>query len=75
MDIKTWCEAERGRAVKLADSIGVSPSFLSQMAGGGRPIPAVYCIAIETATGGAVTRREMRPDDWYRIWPELEQTT
>lgn len=30
-----------------------------------------YCVAIERATNGAVSRRDLRPDDWYRIWPEL----
>lgn len=35
-----------------------------------KPGPA-YCRAIETATQGAVTRRDLRPDDWHRIWPEL----
>ena len=29
------------------------------------------CTAIELATGGVVTRRDLRPDDWHRIWPEL----
>jgi DNA-binding transcriptional regulator YdaS (Cro superfamily) len=35
-----------------------------------KPGPA-YCLAIETATGGAVTRRDLRPGDWHRIWPDL----
>ena len=34
------------------------------------PSPA-YCVAIEKATAGVVMRRDLRPDDWYRIWPEL----
>lgn len=34
------------------------------------PGPA-YCVAIEKATAGAVTRQELRPDDWHLIWPEL----
>jgi DNA-binding transcriptional regulator YdaS (Cro superfamily) len=29
------------------------------------------CVAIERATDGKVTRRDLRPDDWHRIWPEL----
>lgn len=29
------------------------------------------CVAIERVTGGAVTRRDLRPDDWWLIWPEL----
>lgn len=32
---------------------------------------AQYCPAIVAATDGAVTLRELRPDDWHLIWPEL----
>lgn len=32
-----------------------------------------YCVAIERATGGKVTRRDLRPDDWAAIWPELDR--
>lgn len=34
---------------------------------------AAYCSAIEAATAGAVTRRDLRPNDWHLIWPELAQ--
>lgn len=37
-----------------------------------RPSPA-NCAAIEQATGGQVTRRDLRPDDWHLIWPELAE--
>lgn len=33
------------------------------------------CVAIELATNGAVTRRDLRPEDWQRIWPELAEPT
>lgn len=29
------------------------------------------CVGLERATEGAITRRELRPDDWFLIWPEL----
>ena len=29
------------------------------------------CAAIEAATRGAVMRWDLRPEDWWRIWPEL----
>lgn len=35
-----------------------------------RPGPA-FAVSIERASGGQVPRWETRPDDWYRIWPEL----
>jgi DNA-binding transcriptional regulator YdaS (Cro superfamily) len=28
-------------------------------------------VAIEQVTNGAVTRKDLRPDDWHLIWPEL----
>ena len=27
---------------------------------------------VERATDGAVTRKELRPNDWHLIWPELK---
>lgn len=32
------------------------------------------CAAIERATAGAVTRQDLRPDDWRDIWPELAES-
>lgn len=40
---------------------------------GGRVPGAAYCVAIEAVTAGAVTRRDLRPDDWQDIWPEHEE--
>ncbi|TAM15942.1 MAG: hypothetical protein EPN65_16645 [Pandoraea sp.] len=72
MDLKTYLSTlERGGASALATSIGVSISFLSQMASGSSAISPARCVSIERATGGAVTRRDLRPDDWADIWPEL----
>jgi DNA-binding transcriptional regulator YdaS (Cro superfamily) len=36
-------------------------------------IPVEYCYRIEEATGGAVTRRDLRPKDWHDIWPDLKE--
>ncbi len=72
MDLKNYIDAlERGEAKKLATALGVSSSFLSQMASGRSRISPARCVEIEQATNKAVTRRELRPDDWERIWPEL----
>jgi len=71
MDLKTYIATERGRAVALAGRLGVSPSYLSQMANGKSPISPERCVDIWRETGGVVTREALRPDDWQRIWPEL----
>jgi len=36
-----------------------------------RSVPIEYCLAIEMATAGGVSRKELRPDDWHKIWPDL----
>jgi DNA-binding transcriptional regulator YdaS (Cro superfamily) len=38
-----------------------------------KEVPIERCLAIERATNGAVTRKELRPNDWRLIWPELEE--
>ena len=35
-------------------------------------IPVVYCVRVEADSG--VSRRDLRPDDWHLIWPELSPT-
>ena len=74
MELKTWLESERGRSMALAKSIGVPPSFVSNWVSGKKGIPFERCTQIERATAGAVTRKDLRPDDWQEHWPELAQT-
>lgn len=58
----------------MAQHLGVVPSFVNKMASGERPIPFEHGAAIDAFTAGAVSRRDMFPDDWQRIWPELATT-
>ncbi len=60
-----------GTQAALASALGVSASIVWQWSNGRRPVPTEYCTAIERATGSAVTRRDLRPSDWWLIWPEL----
>ncbi|MGG6154997.1 transcriptional regulator [Salmonella enterica] len=72
MDLKNYItKAARGEAKSLATQLGVSRSYLSQMASGVAVINPERCVKIELATKGVVSRKDLRPDDWMRIWPEL----
>lgn len=53
------------------DRLGVTPEFVSQLKRRIRPIPLDRCVSIEQATDGEVSRKDLRPDDWHLIWPEL----
>jgi DNA-binding transcriptional regulator YdaS (Cro superfamily) len=71
MELKTWINAKRGRATQLARDLDVAAPVVSRWRNGTKAVPLARCAAIETATGGAVTRQALRPDDWYVHWPEL----
>ena len=62
-----------GNKSVLSRAVGVQPPTLQQWIKGTRPIPIQKCIAIERATDGLVTRKDLRPNDWHLIWPELAQ--
>jgi DNA-binding transcriptional regulator YdaS (Cro superfamily) len=59
-------QANLARELGYEDVRNVSP-----WTRGDRPFPPHHCVSIERATQGAVTRRDLRPDDWHLIWPEL----
>lgn len=68
---------ERAIAVKrltpLAEALGVRYQVVQGWRDKSRRIavPVEYCLGIEKATNGAVTRMELRPSDWWTIWPDL----
>lgn len=62
-------------AVGLARLLGVTKGAVAQWKLSGRKVPVMHCVAIESMTTGAVTRKDLRPDDWQLIWPELATVT
>ena len=74
MQLKQYISDESGRSGALAKAIGVSPSYLSQMASGATAISPKRSVEIELATDGIVTRKDTNPD-WEKIWPERKETT
>lgn len=71
MDLRAYCELERGNQQRLADGTGLDYGYINQIVNGRRPIPIEHAAKIEELTGGMVTRKEMFPYKWKRIWPEL----
>lgn len=71
MTLTEFVRAEHGRLAQVAARSGLAPAFLSQIANGVRGVPAERAADIERACDGAVRRWDLRPVDWYRIWPEL----
>lgn len=62
---------ELGGQAALAVAVGVKQQHVWNWLNRNGAVPADRCAAIEQATGRAVMRWDLRPDDWHRIWPEL----
>ena len=75
MEIKAYLKslgdesAREALALKCETTLG----HLRNVSYGLRPPAPELCVLLERESKGAVTRREMRPDDWQRIWPELAE--
>ncbi len=72
MDHIDTAAAACGGLAKLAEVMGESAQTVSNWRA--RGVPIQKCAQLERATAGIVTRRDLRPDDWHRIWPELVGT-
>lgn len=72
MELKKYIEIlGRGGSKSFAQKLGISSSFLSQLVSGRAAISPARCVKIEHESQGKVTRKDLRPDDWQKIWPEI----
>lgn len=61
MDALTKAIESAGGVAKLASAIGVAPNVVGNWKLR-KSVPADRCLAVEKATGGEVTRHDLRPD-------------
>lgn len=38
-----------------------------------KPVSAEAAVQVEQRTEGGVGRKDLRPDDWVKVWPELAE--
>lgn len=78
MNLRAYLDTlPRGGVSEFAGRIGVTPVYLSQIAAGqdGRVPSPSLCVVIERESCGHTGRKDLRPDDWHLIWPELAAPT
>ncbi len=61
-----------GNTVKTASALNISIQAVCNYRDG-RTVPEKLCVKIEQDTEGKFTRKQLRPDDWQLIWPELQK--
>lgn len=62
MDLKTYLELNRLTQACFAKKINVTQGLIHQFVSGKTRVTAERAVEIERATGGAVTRTDLRPD-------------
>lgn len=68
IELLSWLKHADESAVSLS---GTTRGHLRQIAYGNRQASAELASRLESATDGKVTRKQLRPEDWAIIWPEL----
>ena len=61
-----WRSIDKPARSRVADRAETSVEYLIQIAGGHSRPSAAMCVRLEIATGGKVTREELRPDLFLR---------
>lgn len=59
----------------MASACDTTLGHLKNVGYGYRPCAAALAVRIEQYTAGQVSRRDLCPDDWRAIWPELADVT
>jgi DNA-binding transcriptional regulator YdaS (Cro superfamily) len=55
-----------GSQQRLAEAVGKKQPSVHEILKRGKRVPADWCLAVERATNGAITRHQLRPD----LYPE-----
>ncbi len=76
MDIATYLKEHGLSQAKFAEQVAtedlkVTQGLVWQWMNNKTPVSAQAAVRIEQVTGREITRPELRPDDWQKIWPEL----
>lgn len=71
MDIDTFLKLKTMTARRFAAETGMDQTFVHMIRRKIKPLPLKYAASVERVTGGLVTRKELFPDNWHLIWPEL----
>lgn len=73
MELKAYLKSLDDEAAReaFAASCETTVGHLRNISYGLRPPAPELCVLIERFSDGTVSRRDLRPEDWHRIWPEL----
>ncbi|WP_317201458.1 hypothetical protein [Janthinobacterium sp.] len=57
--------------LRFVGACKTTEGYLRKAVSTGQLLGTTTCVLIESESGGAVTRKDLHPDDWEAHWPEL----
>lgn len=77
MNLKTFLRNLQTLEAKeeFASRCGTTFEYLKQVAYGGKPCGIQLAVNLERESNGDLVRERLRPNDWWKIWPELAERT
>ncbi len=74
MNLRDYLNSKgRGSLANMANAINAHAPDVSRWAKGTRMCPPWRCLSIEKYTDGIVSRKDLRPSDYGKFWPELRE--
>ena len=61
-----------GSQTALAHALNVERMHINHWKKGKAQVPIKRCVQIEKLTGGVVTRKDLRPNDYHEIWTDID---
>lgn len=72
MDLKTYLQSlPTAKRKEFAKKCGTTLGHMTNVSYAIKTCGPELAVAIERESKKAVTRKELRPNDWKRIWPEV----
>jgi len=59
----------------FCDVCGTTEGYLRKAISTSQALRVPLCVAIERESHGAVTRKDLHPQDWAENWPELTEAS
>lgn len=59
------------RAAQVVAALKITSATVAEWRSGRRHVPIARCAQLERMFPGRFDRRDLRPNDWHLIWPEL----
>lgn len=71
MNLPEYIADSKVSGIELAKKLGIAQPVVSAWVTGKKPVPPARCVQLEQITDGVIRRVDLRPNDFWKFWPDL----